>query len=101
PLDAQGEDTPRALEARRLAEELQARTGHPAELVDERFTTAAALRTIQAMEGSTRGRKGDVDAMAATILLQHALRTFASAADAALEATADAVTDLPPDATDD
>ncbi len=101
PLDAQGEDTPRALEARRLAEELQARTGHPAELVDERFTTAAALRTIQAMEGSTRGRKGDVDAMAATILLQHALRTFASAADAALQATADAITDLPPDATDD
>jgi hypothetical protein len=26
------------------------------------------------MEGSTRGRKGDVDAMAATLLLQHALR---------------------------
>lgn len=79
PLDAQGEDTPRAGEARRLAHELEARTGHPAELVDERFTTAAALRAVQVMEGSTRGRKGDVDAMAATILLQHALRTFASA----------------------
>jgi RNase H-fold protein (predicted Holliday junction resolvase) len=26
------------------------------------------------MEGSTRGRKGDVDSMAATLLLQHALR---------------------------
>lgn len=74
PLDAQGEDTPRAAEARRLALELSARTGHPAELVDERFTTAAALRAVQAMEGSTRGRKGDVDALAATVLLQHALR---------------------------
>jgi hypothetical protein len=28
------------------------------------------------MEGSTRGRRGDVDALAATILLQHALATF-------------------------
>jgi len=74
PLDQHGEDTPRALEARRLAEELSARTGLPARLVDERFTTAAALRAIREMEGSTRGRKGDVDAMAATLLLQHALR---------------------------
>ena len=74
PLDQRGEDSPRAAEARRLAEELAARTGLPARLVDERFTTAAALRAIREMEGSTRGRKGDVDAMAATLLLQHALR---------------------------
>jgi len=74
PLDQQGEDTPRAAEARRLALELSTRTGHPAELVDERFSTAAALRAVQEMEGSTRGRKGDVDALAATVLLQHALR---------------------------
>lgn len=76
PLDQLGEDTPRAAEARRLALELGARTGLPAELVDERFTTAAALRAVQAMDGSTRGRKGDVDAIAATVLLQHALRLF-------------------------
>jgi putative Holliday junction resolvase len=73
PLDEQGEDTPRAAEARRLALELSTRTGHPAELVDERFSTAAALRAIKEMEGSTRGRKGDVDALAATILLRSAL----------------------------
>ena len=76
PLDQMGEDTPRAAEARRLAHELHVRTGLPAEVVDERFTTAAALRAVQAMEGSTRGRKGDVDALAATVLLQHALRTM-------------------------
>ncbi len=76
PLDQAGDDTPRAAEARRLAVELSARTGLQAELVDERFTTAAALRAIKAMEGTTRGRKGDVDAVAATILLQHALRGF-------------------------
>jgi putative Holliday junction resolvase len=74
-LDGDGNDTPRAAEARRMAEELHTRTGHPAHLVDERFTTAQALRAIAAMEGSTRGRKGDVDALAATMLLQHALRS--------------------------
>ncbi len=75
-LDGQGDETPRAAEARRLAEELASRTGHPAELVDERFTTSAALRAVKTMEGSTRDRKGDVDALAATVLLQHALRTM-------------------------
>ena len=74
PLDQHGEDTPRAVEARRLAHELSTRTSLPAHLVDERFTTAAALRTIREMEGSTRGRKGDVDSMAATMLLQHAMK---------------------------
>jgi putative Holliday junction resolvase len=74
PLDSSGEDTPRAGEARRLAHELSTRTGLGARLVDERFTTSAALQAIKEMEGSTRGRKGDVDSMAATLLLQHALR---------------------------
>jgi putative Holliday junction resolvase len=73
PLDGNGDDTPRATEARSVAAELTKRTGLPARLVDERFTTAAALRAIREMGGSTRGRKGDVDALAATFLLQHAL----------------------------
>lgn len=80
PLDQQGEDSPRAVEARRLAHELEARTGLPARMVDERFTTSAALQAIQAMGGSTRGRKGDVDALAATLLLQHAMRIAERAA---------------------
>ena len=74
PLDANGAETPRTEEARRLAHELATRTGFAARLVDERFTTAAALQAIKQMEGSTRGRKGDVDSLAATLLLQHALR---------------------------
>lgn len=73
PLDAEGDETPRSAEVRAIAAELERRTGLPVRLVDERFTTAAALRAIREMGGSTRGRKGDVDAMAATILLQHAL----------------------------
>ena len=73
PLDANGDDTPRAAEARHIAAELERRTGLPVRLVDERFTTAAALRTVRTLGGSTRDRKGDVDAMAAAVLLQHAL----------------------------
>ena len=78
PLDEMGEDTPRAAEARRLGLELSTRTGLPCEMVDERFSTAAALRAIKEMEGSTRGRKGDVDALAATILLRSALEMMST-----------------------
>ena len=73
PLDENGEDTDRAKDVRQLAENLKRRTGLPVELLDERFTTAAALRAIREMGGSTRQRKGEVDALAATILLQRAL----------------------------
>ena len=74
PLDQQGEETDRSAEARRVASLLGERSGLPVRLVDERFTTAAAQRAIREMGGSTRGRKGDVDALAATVLLQHALQ---------------------------
>ena len=73
PLDGNGDETPRSTETRWLADELTKRTGLPTELVDERFTTAAALRAVREMGGSTRDRKGDVDALAATVLMQHAL----------------------------
>ena len=73
PLDDNGDETPRAVEVRVIAAELERRTGLPARLVDERYTTAAALRAVREMGGSTRGRKGDVDALAATYLLQHVL----------------------------
>lgn len=73
PLDGEGAETPRSTEVRLVAAELEKRTGLPTRLVDERYTTAAALRAIREMGGSTRGRKGDVDSLSATILLQHAL----------------------------
>lgn len=74
PLDGNGDETPRSAEARAVADALSTRTGLPVELVDERYTTAIALRAIRDMGGSTRHRKGDVDALAATVLLQHALQ---------------------------
>lgn len=73
PLDGAGEDTPRATEVRGIAMELTKRTGLPVYVVDERYTTAAALRAIRDMGGTTRGRKADVDAVAAAVLLGHAL----------------------------
>jgi len=73
PLDGNGDETPRSTEARRVGDELARRTALPVRYVDERFTTAAALRAVREMGETTRGRKGDVDALAATILLQHAL----------------------------
>jgi putative Holliday junction resolvase len=73
PLDGSGEETDWTREVRRVGDELAKRTGLPVRYLDERFTTAASLRTIREMGGSTRGRKGDVDSMAATILLQQLL----------------------------
>lgn len=92
PLDGEGEDTPRATECRRVATEPTRRTHLPVALVDERFTTATALRAVREMGGSTRGRKGEVDALAATVLLQQAMRMMSLPAvdDDAPSAEADA-----------
>lgn len=73
PLDENGDDTARAAEVRQVARELGKRTGFPVELVDERYTTAAARRAIREMGGRPEDRRGDVDALSATVLLQHAL----------------------------
>jgi putative holliday junction resolvase len=73
PLDGNGDETPRCTEVRSVGAALEARTGLPVTYTDERYTTAAALRAIREMGGSTRDRKGDVDALAATVLLQHVL----------------------------
>lgn len=81
PLDEEGEETERSREARRVADALAARSGLPVRLVDERFTTAAALRAVREMGGSTRGRKGDVDALAATVLLQQVLQSSGDVGD--------------------
>ena len=73
PLDGEGNETEWTAEVRRVGAELEKRTSLPVRYVDERYTTSASLRAIREMEGSIRGRKGDVDSMAASILLQHAL----------------------------
>jgi putative holliday junction resolvase len=73
PLDGEGRETDWTAEVRKLGAEIAKRTGMPVRFYDERYSTAAALRTVKELGESTRGRKGDVDAMAAAILLQNAL----------------------------
>lgn len=73
PLDGNGNETDRTREVRAVGRELEKRTGLPVRYLDERYTTSAALRTVRAMGGSTRGRMGDVDSMSAAILLQQLL----------------------------
>jgi putative Holliday junction resolvase len=77
PLAPNGEDTDRSLEVRAVAARVAARQSRPVRLVDERFTTAQALRQVRAQGGSTRGRKDDVDALAAAVLLDGLLRARA------------------------
>lgn len=74
PIDPAGNETPRCAEVREVAAKLASRQPLPVRLVDERFTTSAALRSIREQGGSTRGRKDDVDALAAAFLLDGFLR---------------------------
>ena len=97
PLEGEGEDPPRSMECRRVALELARRTSLPVTLLDERYTTAAALRAVHEMGGSTRGRKGDVDALAATVLLQQALRMHALPI---VDPASSNATDVPPSSAD-
>src|SRR5438128_2066476 len=73
PLAPDGSEGDAAREARVLAADIARRAGRPVDLWDERLTTARALRAVRELGGSTRGRKDDVDALAATVLLQHYL----------------------------
>jgi putative holliday junction resolvase len=70
PLTPEGDEADAAREARAMGELVAGRAGLPVEYWDERMTTARALRSIQEQGGSTRGRKEDVDALAAAVLLQ-------------------------------
>jgi putative holliday junction resolvase len=73
PLTGEGEEEESAVAARELAGGLADRSGLPVELWDERMSTARALAAIREQGGSTRGRKRDVDSLAAAVLLQHFL----------------------------
>jgi putative holliday junction resolvase len=73
PLSPEGEEEESAASAREMAEVLERRSGLPVEFWDERMSTARALAAIWEQGGSTRGRKKDVDSLAAAVLLQHFL----------------------------
>lgn len=70
PLTPDGEEGDSARAARDLADQVARRTGLPVELTDERMSTARVLAGIREQGGSTRGRRTEVDAHAAAVLLQ-------------------------------
>jgi putative Holliday junction resolvase len=73
PLALDGSETESAASARDLATSIAHHTGLPLELWDERMSTARVLTAIREQGGKVRGRKQDVDAHAAAVLLQHFL----------------------------
>jgi putative Holliday junction resolvase len=73
PISLDGTENEHSEAARDLASQVADRTRLPVELWDERMSTVVALNAIRDQEGSTRGRKEDVDALAASVVLQHFL----------------------------
>jgi putative Holliday junction resolvase len=74
PLNEDGAEGDAAHAARALADDIKRRVGElEVTMWDERMTTARVLAAVREMGGSTRGRKADVDALAAALLLQHYL----------------------------
>jgi len=70
PRRLDGSEGDSAADARLVAGQLQARTGLPVELWDERFTTAAAERSLIAAGRRRAERRRSIDAVAASLLLQ-------------------------------
>jgi putative holliday junction resolvase len=73
PLTLEGDEHESATAARELGGQVAERTGLPIEFWDERMSTVIALNSIRQQDGSTRGRREDVDALAASVVLQHYL----------------------------
>src|SRR2546423_14004268 len=73
PLALEGAEGEAAGAVRTLAAAIAQHSGKPVDLWDERLTTARALQAVRDLGGTTRGRKDGVDALAATVLLQHYL----------------------------
>jgi putative holliday junction resolvase len=73
PLSGEGDEGESARSAREMADLIGARTRLPLLLWDERMSTARALGLIREQGGSTRGRKEEVDSLAAAVFLQHYL----------------------------
>ena len=75
PLTPEGEEEEAAAAARAVGALIGEKTGLPVGFWDERMSTARALGAVRDLGGGTRGRKGDVDQLAATVVLQHFLES--------------------------
>ena len=70
PLTAEGSEGSAAEAARQIGHLIKTKTSLSVVFRDERMTTARALTTVKEMGGRTKGRKGEIDQLAATLLLQ-------------------------------
>jgi putative Holliday junction resolvase len=70
PLYPDGTEGDMAGLARTTGDLMASKTNLPVTYWDERMTTARALSAIRDLSGGTRGRKEEVDQLAATVLLQ-------------------------------
>ena len=79
PLNLKGEMSTKAEEVKLFAAKLHERTGKEIIMLDERFTSVMAQRSIISMgtkKSQRQGNKGKVDEVAAAILLQGYLDTL-------------------------
>ncbi len=70
PRRLDGSEGDSAIDARRLAGQIHTRTGLPVEMWDERFTSAAAERSLIAAGRRRAERRESIDSVAASLLLQ-------------------------------
>jgi len=75
PVNMQGADTPSTVDAREFAAALQARSGVPVRLVDERLSTVSAHAALRSSGRSQKNSRSIVDQVAAVVLLQQAIDT--------------------------
>ncbi|OFX14861.1 MAG: hypothetical protein A2Z18_06335 [Armatimonadetes bacterium RBG_16_58_9] len=77
PLDADGEEGPRAAKVRDFSDRLAKRLRIPVEAWDERFSTDEAEEVLIEMDVSRAKRRKVIDAVAATVILTSYLRSRA------------------------
>lgn len=70
PVNMDGTEGKMAREVHAFALKIEERTGSRVVTWDERLTSTAAERTMTEMGRSTRGRKSEIDRIAATLILQ-------------------------------
>lgn len=70
PLSLDGTEGPQAVRIRRAAARLAGFVDVPFEFVDERLSSAEASRAMGAAGASERGKRGSLDMVAASLLLQ-------------------------------
>jgi len=70
PRNMDGTEGEAAVRVSRFAHTLERETGLRVKLWDERLTSVAALRAMHEMDVKIKGRKGKLDSIAATMILQ-------------------------------